>query len=125
MCLLFEIGLLVFGIVTIALGRFTLTKTSVVRGAPARIIGVMMILPLPLTFLVALPILVVLLSRGAETGTVRVLGFVVQVGVLLVCFALGLLVALGNAQPVDKPQDRPDGEDRRARRESPDDRLRE
>ena len=42
------IGMLIAGIVALIRGKFQLTKASVVEGVPARIIGVIFLLPLPL-----------------------------------------------------------------------------
>lgn len=46
-----EIGLLIWGIVTLIKGRLTVSKNKVVTGGRARLIGVIMLLPLPLAFI--------------------------------------------------------------------------
>jgi hypothetical protein len=46
LCCLAEVGCFVFGIVTLVKGKFTLTANKVVSGAPARVIGGLLLLPL-------------------------------------------------------------------------------
>lgn len=52
MCCLVEIGMFVFGIVTLVKGRFQLSRTKVVVGAPAYVIGAILtaVLPVVLAF---------------------------------------------------------------------------
>jgi len=56
MLLALEIGLLIFGIIAVATGKLTLTKNHVVRGTPARLLGVVGILTLPSVLLVCFAI---------------------------------------------------------------------
>jgi hypothetical protein len=46
MCCIAEIAAFVFGIIAIVKGRFSLTRNRVVQGAPARVIGVLLMMPL-------------------------------------------------------------------------------
>jgi len=46
LCCLAEIGCFIFGITTLVKGKFTLTANKVVSGAPARVIGGLLLLPL-------------------------------------------------------------------------------
>jgi hypothetical protein len=50
MCFAAEIGMFVFGLLALVRGRFTLSFHRAVFGANARIIGVVLMLPLPLVF---------------------------------------------------------------------------
>jgi hypothetical protein len=51
---LLELVLLVLGIVVLATGKINLTRSRVVRGNNARILGVLMLLPLPVAFCIGL-----------------------------------------------------------------------
>jgi hypothetical protein len=46
LCCLAEIGCLVFGIIALVMGKFKLTGSRWVQGTPARLIGVLLLLPL-------------------------------------------------------------------------------
>jgi len=48
------IGLMIAGIVALVMGRIKLTPTRAVQGVPARLIGVALLTPLPVSFLVVL-----------------------------------------------------------------------
>ena len=49
-----DVILLILGIIVLIKGQVMLTRTKEVRGTPARVIGVLLILPLPLGFLAGL-----------------------------------------------------------------------
>lgn len=51
MCCFVEVGMFVFGIVTLVKGRFQLNRTKVVVGAPAYAIGAILVSVLPVVFL--------------------------------------------------------------------------
>jgi hypothetical protein len=46
MCCIAEIAMLIFGILALVTGKFSLSRTRVVAGTPARIIGVILLMPL-------------------------------------------------------------------------------
>jgi len=46
MCCIAEVAMLIFGIIALVKGKFSLTGSRVVRKVPARIIGVILLLPL-------------------------------------------------------------------------------
>jgi hypothetical protein len=48
MCCAAEIGMMIFGIITLARGKFSLTKNLVVTGTPAYVIGIILTVTLPL-----------------------------------------------------------------------------
>jgi hypothetical protein len=54
MLLLLELGLTIFGIVALIRGKMTLTKKRVVEGTPARLLGILALIPLPLTIIFVL-----------------------------------------------------------------------
>ena len=68
LCLLVEIGITIWGIVTIIRARISVTSSKVVVGMPARAIGIVMTLTLPVVFGIGVIIGVVMASRG---GVVR------------------------------------------------------
>ena len=48
LCCIAEIGAFVFGMIALVSGKFKLSRTKVVQGAPARIIGVVLLMPIVL-----------------------------------------------------------------------------
>lgn len=52
MCCFVEVGMFVFGIVTLVKGRFQLNRTKVVVGAPAYAIGAILVSVLPVVFVI-------------------------------------------------------------------------
>ena len=58
-----EIALIVVGILALARGRMTLSKTKVVVGAPARLLGLLALTPLPLAFMIGF---VYAISKGPD-----------------------------------------------------------
>jgi hypothetical protein len=91
--------MLIFGIVALATGRFSLTRKKVVEGAPARIVGVILILPLPVTFLAGLALGVSLLQQGRPVNEkeVRSLALVIDIGVPVLALIAAIAVSAANA----------------------------
>ena len=54
MILIFEIALLVCGIIAIITGKFKLDKKKVIEGLPARFLGFLCLLPMPFSLFVGL-----------------------------------------------------------------------
>lgn len=84
-----EIGLLVFGVIALATGKLTLSKTRVVRGWAARLLGVIALLPLPLSFMIGITYGVVLAAQGRDVtaDSVRWTMTGIEAGVLVLCAA--------------------------------------
>jgi hypothetical protein len=51
-----EIGMLVLGLIALCSGKLTLSKNQVVYGTPARLLGLVALMPLPLSFAVVFAI---------------------------------------------------------------------
>jgi disulfide bond formation protein DsbB len=47
-----EIGLAIIGLIALFGGKFTISKTKVVEGVPARLLGLLALTPFPLAFVV-------------------------------------------------------------------------
>jgi hypothetical protein len=97
-----EIGLLVFAIITLVRGKLVLTKNRVVVGWKARVLAVFGLLPIPLSLLIAVVLAVVLAAGGqpVQPGTtVKVVGTVVEIGIILLCVAAVYAIGLPLAGP--------------------------
>jgi hypothetical protein len=95
LCCLFEIGLLVLEIVCLAVGKIPL-GSKVVKGAPARIIGVILLLPLPICFAIEFVIGVQKGLKAAKEGRQFSIQDLEDVQmIILAVHAVAVLLALG------------------------------
>jgi hypothetical protein len=122
-----QIATLIFGILALVNGEFKLTRTRVVGGTPARIIGGILLLPLPMTFGLAVLLGLALAMRGdtIDEKQIQAAGNVLSVGVLVFCLILAIGIAIFTAKPVKPPNpftfDRDFDGERRPEIEPPDD----
>jgi hypothetical protein len=131
-----EILSIVYGIMTLVRGRFSLGKNKEVRGAPAYVIGVVLLCTLPLAVLVALILNFDAIAKGDQNalmnrGDWRV--WLPDVIGVVGCWGTALVIAFATAKPkvderrvvadeYDDFDDRP--RRRRSRDEDEDDRPR-
>ena len=104
MCsLILEIGMLVMGILALVRGKVSLTRNRIVTGTPARTIGVILILPLPLALAsgFVLGIILVAQAGGAPPQQADLVKYALplELGIVLLCFVVALIIALINARP--------------------------
>jgi hypothetical protein len=104
-----EILMLIFGIIALIRGRFLLTRVKEVRGWPARIIGILLIAPFPLSFLVGMVLGAIFLAMGKDVAhedfksAAQIAGF----AVVAICFFTAIVVAIVFAQPIRKSRPEP------------------
>lgn len=102
MLLVAEIGMLVLGIITVATGKLSTSAGKECRGVPARIAGVLLILPLPISLLIGLMIAVILTSQGRHFDERAAWPTLVELGVFLVFVITAFVIAGMNAQPIGR-----------------------
>jgi hypothetical protein len=104
-----EIGLLVFAIFTLVRGKLVLTKNRIVTGVPARLLALIGFLPLPLSLVLGFAIGVFLVGRGqpVEQTHLKIIGAVVELGVLVFCIAALYGIGLMIAKPPEPARRRP------------------
>lgn len=107
MCCAAEIGMLVFGIITLVKGTFQFSRARVVRGGPAYAIGVILVLPLPLAFGIGAVIGAMIAARTGRAPTAQDLPAFGMIDVVLVLTALlaSVIIALTSAQPVARREE--------------------
>jgi hypothetical protein len=99
-----EIIMLIFGIITLVRGRFLLTRVKEVRGWPARIIGVFLVAPFPISFLAGIVLAAVFLALGKDVESpdfklsVQIAGF----AVVIICFLAAIGIAMTYSEPIRK-----------------------
>jgi dienelactone hydrolase len=111
-----EIALFILGIIALATGKLTLTKTRVVYGWPARLLGIIGLLPLPLSFGVGVAIGVLLAMRGEPVENHRGLFIAIEVGIVFGCVALLYGIGLFFVGPPATDDDDTERRSRRRRR---------
>jgi hypothetical protein len=105
-----EIGMLIAGIVALFKGKFALTRNQVVEGATARVVGFVLLLPLPLAFAVGFLIGFNEAVNGNRVQTANLQGTLTLVEVVIVVACLGLaagITLISGQKPAEKrPLDR-------------------
>jgi hypothetical protein len=108
MILVLEIVMLIAGIAALVKGEIKWSKSRVTTGMVARIVGIIMLLPLPLAFTAGFVLGAVQAAtrHPANVASVRVTAIVIEVVIVLVCFLLALTVGLVSAHPPAKKRPR-------------------
>ena len=106
-----EILMLIFGIIALVRGRFLLTRAKEVRGWPARIIGVLLIMPFPLSFLVGMVLggVFVAMGKSVDDQEFRSAASILGFAIVAICFLSAIGIAMFLAEPIRK--NRPGQED--------------
>ncbi len=105
MCgLVAEIFMLVFGIMALVTGKFTLTRARVVTGVPARVVGAILVLPLPLALVMGFLLGAVLVAQGKQITRDEVQKYAapLELGIILICMLTAVIVAAITAHPPQK-----------------------
>jgi formate-dependent nitrite reductase membrane component NrfD len=99
-----EIGMLIFGIIALVRGHFLLTRVKEVRGWPARVIGIFLILPLPLSLSIGMTLVASVVATGEDPDVQKVQSTIriIEVVIVALCFCLAIAVGLFFYQPVRK-----------------------
>lgn len=111
MCgLVLEITMLVMGLVGLISGKLTIAKNTRLEGTPARITGLILIIPLPVA-LVAGFLLGLLLGNSMPLETIQIIGSVIEFGLIIVCLVGAMLYAnskkIAVLPPAVPPQEPP------------------
>src|SRR4051812_13151875 len=61
-----EIGLIIFGLIALFRGKLTISKTKVVEGLPARLLGLLALTPLPIAILVGIVFVLAVAPNNPE-----------------------------------------------------------
>lgn len=109
MILILEIAMLIFGIIALVKGKFTLTKKKIVTGAAARIVGVILLMPLPLSFGVGVIMGIMLAAQGRQIQAKEIqnTGTIIEVVSVLGCCILAIGVSLATSHPPAKKRIEP------------------
>jgi hypothetical protein len=103
MCgLIFEIGMLIFGLIGLISGKLTFSKTIKVVGTPARITGLILVLPLPLALAMGL-VLGLLLGNSLSLSDLQTVATIAELLLILVCLGAAYFYANANKIKVIPP----------------------
>ena len=90
-----EIGMLVIGIMALIQGKLVLSKTRVVRGTPARLLGAVALLPLPLSLMAGILIGILWVAQGKSPTDATFKGIATGIEAACVLFCLALVYGIG------------------------------
>jgi sugar lactone lactonase YvrE len=101
MIFVLEFALLILGILALVKGKFKLSERREVTGAAARVVGVVLILPLPLAFSAGLVIgfMEGMQGRSVMSNAMQTTLVIMEVLILAACICLALGISLSMAQP--------------------------
>jgi len=119
MLLFLEIGLVIFGIYALVTGKLTLSKNRIVRGAAARLIAVVALLPLPLSLAIGFIVGFIAAGRGEfldpTNQSLRLKFGLMEAGITIACliavYAIGMPVAARQAARRALVEEMEDAED--------------
>ena len=96
-----EIGMLIFGLMALIRGKLTLSKKSIVYGPMARVLGIVAMLPLPLSFAIGLLIGIALAAQGKrfEVEQWRGTFAIIEIGLIVACLVAVYAIGWSFAQP--------------------------
>jgi hypothetical protein len=111
MCCIPELAMLALGVFTLVNGSFRLSQEKVVWGVPARIMGALLLVPMPLEFVILFTTLFVYAAqdRPIDPSSMRWL-FLTNASIVLGTGALILGIGLTAAEPVEGKKSPQDGE---------------
>lgn len=97
-----QIAMLVMGIVVMFTGKMTISKSSVVLGWRARLVGLVLASGFPIAFIIGLSAGIYAGANGIPVESLDWLMFV-DIGAVLFCAVAGALLCLLFKQPVQQP----------------------
>jgi hypothetical protein len=100
-----NIIMLIFGIIALVKGSFSLTGNKVVSGLPARIVGVILIMPMPISLGVGFVYGLTLAAtkQNIRDDSLQGAAIVIELSIMAVCLVTALVVAFANAKPRARP----------------------
>jgi len=111
MCCIPELAMLVFGVFTLVNGSFRLSQEKVVWGVPARIMGALLLVPMPLEFVIFFTTVIVYAAQGRQLDPESLRWLVpTNAGIVLGTCVLILGIGLTAAEPVEGKKSTLDGE---------------
>jgi hypothetical protein len=114
-CCFAEIAMFVFGVIALVKGSFSLSRSRVVKDVPARVIGAVLLLPLPvgqgIGFLWGLAIGMEKGAKGQQVTAEDIRPIektltIINVAVASVCLVAAVAIAVATAQPAKKKRRR-------------------
>jgi hypothetical protein len=103
MFLILEIPMLIGGLYALIAGKLTPSKGLRLQGRRARIIGLFLIAPLPLTLISGLVLGIFIAANGLDSSIFQAVTIIVEVLLTLVCLAVAGILA-SDAKPSNPPK---------------------
>lgn len=99
-----EIAMAVWGVIVLFTGRLKVSSSKVVQGTPARLLGLLMLAPLPLAFLAGIAIGVWAAANGRNVDDIRGPLLLAEVAIVVVTAIAVFSIAHAIGKPPDQPQ---------------------
>ena len=98
-----EIAMLIFGIMALATGKLKMSKTKAAVGMPARLAGVILVIPLPLAF--AVGFVMGFTGKYRAQAIQHYIGSIqsTEIAIVLLCLAAAGLILWRTAKPIETP----------------------
>jgi hypothetical protein len=98
-----QIALAVWGIIILVTGKLTVSSNKVVLGTPARLLGLVMIAPLPLTFVISIAVMEWAAANRHNINDLIEPLEAVQLGLVIGAAVLTYVLAFIIAKPPGEP----------------------
>jgi hypothetical protein len=98
------IGMLVMGIYTLVTGKIKLSARKIVEGGMARLIGLILMVPLPLTLGIGLILGIAAAAQNPQNPQAHIPAWAAFIGIgsAAICAITAILIAVATAKPVVK-----------------------
>jgi hypothetical protein len=105
LCLIAEIAMAIFGIITLVKGKFSLTQNRVVKGIPAYVIGIILTATFPVILCVGFfaGIVMTILAHGRQPDVqqLKMIGFFLEIGTVFVISLIVLVLASLSSKKIE------------------------
>ncbi|HEY3788664.1 MAG TPA: hypothetical protein VGL71_07405 [Urbifossiella sp.] len=94
-----EIAMIIVGLVALIRGKMTITKSKVVEGLPARLLGLVALTPIPIALTVGVAFVLIAAPNNPEKfaednkWTLTLIEVVIVIGIAIVVFGVGAIIA--------------------------------
>jgi hypothetical protein len=105
MCLIAEIAMTIFGIITLVKGKFSLTQNRVVTGVPAYAIGIILTAAFPVLFcggfFIGIVMTILAHGRKPDMQLLQRIGYFLDIGSVLGILLIVLVIASLSSKKIE------------------------
>jgi hypothetical protein len=105
LCLIAEITMTIFGIITLAKGKFSFTRNRIVKGIPAYVIGIILIATFPVIlsagFITGVVMTILAHGRQPDMQHLKTIGVFLELGSVLVISLIVFAIACISSRKIE------------------------